>query len=184
MSAFAKAVGPAFKPGGESYGKSQLFHVVPHKPTLEAMTIVHDTFFDAIIAENLTALPDFFVGLAWNSITKKFVEESNKGIGCPQGVAEEPAFWVEEALTWGDAADTPRIKSFIQTVNADITAKLEAINATIPYIYLNDADETQDVFGGYPAANVQRLKQIRSKYDPKMVYTKLMPGGHKVAYAA
>lgn len=50
-------------------------------------------------------------------------------------------------------------------------------------IYLNDADLDQPVFAGYPAENVQRLKEIRAKYDPGMIYTNLMPGGFKVAHA-
>lgn len=68
-------------------------------------------------------------------------------------------------------------------VNANITAQLAAINATKAYNYLNDVDQDQDVFGGYPAANVERLKSIRDKYDPEMVFTDLMPGGWKVAQA-
>ncbi len=148
MAAFSEAVLPAFKSGGESYGLNQFFHVVSHAATLEAMTIVHDTFFDAVIAQNLTSLSDFFVGLAWNSITNKFIEASNSGIGCPQGVTEELVFWVEEAITWGDAADDATIENFVSTVNPNITAQLTAINATRPYLYLNDADQDQNVFRG------------------------------------
>lgn len=183
MGQFSQAVLPAFKEGGESYGLNQRFHVVSHAATREAMDIVHDTFFDAVIAQNLTSLSGFFVGLAWNSITTNFIEASNSGIGCPQGVPEEPVFWVEEALTWGDSADDAIIENFVQTVNANITAQLTAINATRAYIYLNDAEEDQAVFQGYPAENVLRLKEIRAKYDPLMIYTNLMPGGFKVAHA-
>lgn len=183
MGQFSQAVLPAFKEGGESFGLNQRFHVVSHAATREAMDIVHDTFFDAVIAQNLTSLSEFFVGLAWNAITTKFIEASNSGIGCPQGVPEEPVFWVEEAITWGDSADDAIIENFVQTVNANITAQLTAINATRAYIYLNDAEEDQAVFQGYPAENVVRLKEIRAKYDPLMIYTNLMPGGFKVAHA-
>jgi hypothetical protein len=183
MAAFAEAVLPAFQEGGESHGLQQRFHVISTTATREAMDIVHDTFFDAILSQGLSNLADFFVGLAWNSITTKFIEASNSGIGCPQGVAEEPVFWVEEAFTWGDSADDAKIEHFIQTVNANITAQLQAINATSSYIYLNDADPDQPVFQGYPAENLERLKAIRAKYDPLMIYTNLMPGGFKVAHA-
>lgn len=183
MGAFAQAVLPAFQEGGESHGLNQRFHVVSTVATREAMDIVHDTFYDAVKAEGLAELDDFFVGLAWNSITTSFLEASNSGIGCPQGVVEEPLFWVEQAFTWGDSADDEKIDNFVKTVNADITAKLEAINATSPYIYLNDADGDQPVFQGYPAENLKRLQRIRAKYDPLMIYTNLMPGGFKVAHA-
>lgn len=124
------------------------------------------------------------MGLAWNAITPSFLAASNAGIGCPQGVSEDPQFWVEESYSWGNAADSPTIDAFIATVNANMTAQLEAAGATIPYLYLNDADQTQDVFSGYPAANVERLKTIRDKYDPGMVFTNLMPGGQKVALSS
>ncbi len=181
MAAFSHAVLPAFQPGGESNGLHQRFHVVSHAATKEAMDIVHDTFFDAVITQNLSSLADFFVGLAWNSITTKIIEASNSGTGCPQKVLEEAVFWVEEAFTWGDGADDAMIESFVLSVNANITTQLEAINATRAYNYLNDADEDQKVLEGYPAENVVRLKEIRSKYDPLMIYTNLMPGGWKVA---
>jgi hypothetical protein len=92
MADFAAAVLPAFKEGGESYGLQQRFHVMSHVATLEAMTVVHDTYFDAVIKYNLGNLTGFFTGLAYNAITTKFTEQSNAGIGCPQGVPEEPVF--------------------------------------------------------------------------------------------
>ena len=183
MAAFSEAVLPAFQSGGESYGLQQRFHVVSHAATREAMDIVHDTFFDGIASYNLANKTGFIVGLAWNAITTQFINASNSGIGCPQGIDEEPVFWVEEALSWGDAADNALIEEFVVAVNANITAQLAAINATRAYNYLNDADQDQNVFGGYPAANVERLKRIRDKYDPDRVFTDLMPGGWKVAHA-
>ncbi|TVY81422.1 FAD-dependent monooxygenase yanF [Lachnellula suecica] len=54
------------------------------------------------------------------------------------------------------------------------------LNASLaPYIMIEES--ITDVFGGYPAENVQELKTIREKYDPNRVYTDLMPGGWKVA---
>ncbi|CZR57665.1 uncharacterized protein PAC_07554 [Phialocephala subalpina] len=156
----------AFKGEGESHGLNQRFHVISHTATLEAMNIVHDNFFDAVKKYDLGSLDGFFVGLAWNSITTKFIETSKAGIRCPRGVPEEPVFWIEESLTWGSAEDTPLIDDFLATTNANIMAQLEVIDATSAYIYFNDVDETQDVFAGYPAANVERMKTIRDIYDP------------------
>jgi hypothetical protein len=48
---------------------------------------------------------------------------------------------------------------------------------------MNDAGKGQPIFQSYPAANLRRLKTIRTKYDPLRVYTNLMPGGWKVADA-
>lgn len=129
-------------------------------------------------------MTSFFTGLAWNSITRNFLAQSNNGIGTPMGVPSDQAlFWVEESISWGSAVDTPRVEAFMADTNQIIQEELEKAGLTSDYLYLNDSDQTQDVFAGYPAENVARLKSIRAKYDPKMVYTKLMPGGFKVALA-
>ena len=48
---------------------------------------------------------------------------------------------------------------------------------------MNDAETGDEVFQGYGQENLQKLKEIRAKYDPDMTYTKLMHGGWKVGDA-
>lgn len=57
---------------------------------------------------------------------------------------------------------------------------LDALNATGSFYYLNEADEGQPVFESYPPENLKGLRKIRQKYDPKRIFTDLMPGGFKV----
>lgn len=134
MGAFSKIVGPSFAKGGESNGKHQLFHVQSIKATRDAMDIIHDVFFDGIVAHGLSDVPEFFAGLAYNPITTSFIAASNKGTGCPQGVPEEAVFWIEESLTWGEAEDSEKIDAFIADVNANMTAQLAAIGGASTYI--------------------------------------------------
>ena len=69
-------------------------------------------------------------------------------------------------------------------VNQEIAAKLKQAGLTqLPFYFLSDSDTGHKVFQGYGAENLQRLKDIRARYDPNMVYTKLMPGGWKVENA-
>lgn len=182
LARFSQAVAPAFKPGGVSHGLQQLFHVTSTKATKEAMEIVHDIFF-AAVAE-LVHLEGFFTGLAYLAITTSFTTASNTGVGTPQGLANEPVFWIEEAVTWKNAADSALVNSVLDKANAEIVKKLGEKNLLSKYIYLNDADAKQKVFESYPKANLVRLKSIRSKYDPSRVYTDLMKGGFKVDKAA
>lgn len=50
-----------------------------------------------------------------------------------------------------------------------------------PFIYLNYADISQDVFSSYGAENQRKLKEIQEKWDPEGVFGKrLQPGGFKV----
>ncbi|CZR68522.1 uncharacterized protein PAC_18421 [Phialocephala subalpina] len=125
----------------------------------EALNIVHDTLFAGVEAQ-----------LA-------------NGIGYPQRPVEIPTFWTEQSISWSRAEDDAILEHFKSSVNAEINAKLEVIKATSAYLYLSDASENQAVFQSYPPENLARLKAIRSKYDPTMVFTKLMPGGFKVANA-
>lgn len=48
------------------------------------------------------------------------------------------------------------------------------------FIYQNYATIQQDVFEGYGPENRARLSQIKQKYDPTGVFTKLQPGYFKI----
>ncbi|KAL1610485.1 hypothetical protein SLS60_002153 [Paraconiothyrium brasiliense] len=180
LAQYGTAMRPAFQPGGQSYGLNQKFHVVSTKATLKAVSIVHDTYFSSLQASGMAdRLPGFFSGLAWNCITKSWAAASQ---GAPQNMPQGPQFWVEQSLTWESADDSAEIEEWVASVNAEILEKLVAANATERYTYLNDADKGQAVFRTYGEENLEKLKAIRAKYDPRRVFTDLMPGGFKVAH--
>lgn len=182
LAQYGRAMRSAFKEGGQSYGLRQKFRVVSIKATAESLKIVHDTYFDSLAASGLAdRIPDFFTGLAFNVVNRNMAEKS---AGLPQNVPVEPAFWVEESVTWGQSVSADQeIEEWIKSVNVEIEAKLEAIDGLNRYFYLNDADKGQKVFESYGQESVERLKEIREKYDPHRVFTDLMPGGWKVDYA-
>ncbi|KAH7083199.1 hypothetical protein BKA63DRAFT_549625 [Paraphoma chrysanthemicola] len=179
LAAYSKLLRPAFQNGGPGHGFRQKFRVVSTKATREAMDIVHDTWFAKLTATDIANhVPGFFAGLAYNSITRTFAEHSQN---MPMAIEPVPQFWVEEAISWDHEADDAEVEQFLLDVNADIEAQLEEKDLALPYVYLNDADKNQKVFEGYGVENMKRLQAIRQKYDPKGVYTVLMPGGFKVA---
>jgi hypothetical protein len=179
LAAYAKMLRPAFEKGGPGHGFRQCFRVVSTKATREAMDIVHDTWFAKLIETDMAnRIPGFFAGLAYNSVTRTFAERSQN---MPMAIEPVAQFWVEEAVSWENAADDAEVEQFLRDVNVDIEAQLVEKDLSIPYVYLNDADKDQPVFEGYGEENVQRLKAIREMYDPNDVYTVLMPGGFKVA---
>ncbi|KAF2127464.1 FAD-binding domain-containing protein, partial [Dothidotthia symphoricarpi CBS 119687] len=179
LADYSRRLRPAFLPGGQGYGLRHRFRVVPTLATREAMDIVHDTWF-ALLRKNDLAnrVPGFLASLGYNSISRTFAEHSR---GTPAEFALVPQFWVEESLSWSNAADDAVMEQFLLDVNAQIEKKLVKRKLTTPYVYLNDADKGQDVWKGYKKENVARLKRVRSKYDPARVFTDLMPGGFKVA---
>ncbi|KAF3045592.1 hypothetical protein E8E12_010349 [Didymella heteroderae] len=159
LAQYGRAIRSAFKEGGQSHGLRQKFRIVSIKATAEALKIVHDTYFDSLKASGLANMvPEFFTGLAFNMVNRNLAEKS---AGLPQKIPLEPAFWIEESVTWNSSNGWPE-----------------------QILYPNDADKGQKVFESYGGESVARLKKIRDKYDPNRVYTDLMPGGWKVDFAS
>lgn len=71
-------------------------------------------------------------------------------------------------MAWSDA-----LREQIHAANLQ-AGKGEAI------MYMNDCSDSQKPFSGFPAANLAKLKTIRTKYDPKLVFRKLATGGYKL----
>lgn len=183
LAQYGRAIRSAFKEGGQSHGLRQKFRVVSIKATAKALKIVHDTYFDSLKASGLAdKVPDFFTGLAFNVVNRNLAEKS---AGLPQNIPIEPAFWIEESVTWSSSGEFDReIEDWVKSTNEGIEAKLQAIDGLSRYLYLNDADKGQNVFESYGSESVARLKKIRARYDPRRVYTDLMPGGWKVDHAS
>jgi hypothetical protein len=112
-----------------------------------------------------------------------FFEASKANGGDPQSVdtSSGTQIFVEESITCIGSLSDADVDKFYADTNAKITSLLEAKNKKIlKFLYMNDANALQPVFDGYPASSIERLKNIRAKYDPDRVYTNLMPGGWKV----
>lgn len=81
---------------------------------------------------------------------------------------------------WTNATDDAAVlawsKKVVEAVHASNVKKGLASNE----IYTGDAADWQDPIASYPAANIAKLKTIRSKYDPNLVFKNLVPGGFKI----
>jgi hypothetical protein len=164
--------------------------------TVAALEIIHEIYFGAVFAA-LSELDLWFTGMSPFPISKRFLaasaerENSIAGLhipkGDPMGLTPENLIVVELSLSYSNNATyEPIVTEFLHVIGREIREALckRGLEHMIhPWIYLNDADKGQDVFGGYPADNVLALRRIRDKYDPDRVYTDLMPGGWKVAHA-
>lgn len=161
---------------------SSRFRVLSLVVDRDAVDYVHDTFIAAATAK-LSGVVGLSASVTFQPITKEFIQQGIAKGGNPQGVdpAKAPYFWVVENLSWQDAKDDATASSFADSVTADIEAGLEARGVAGGYLYLNDAGKGQPIFQSYPAANLARLKAIRTKYDPLRIFTNLLVGGWKVA---
>ncbi|KAF7191854.1 Bifunctional solanapyrone synthase, partial [Pseudocercospora fuligena] len=171
-----------FEPGGASFGMRQKFHVISAKATMEAIAIIHDTYFSALQCSGLAnRVEGWLSDLAFNPMTKRSIETS---VDAPYShMPKEAALWPEFSVTWKHEKDDLEIDAFIERIDDEITRKLRAVNASLPFLYMNDADQGQNIFEGYGRESLRRLREIRGKYDPDRVFTDLMPGGYKVAHS-
>ncbi|KAH7381735.1 putative FAD dependent oxidoreductase [Pyrenochaeta sp. MPI-SDFR-AT-0127] len=166
-------------------GSRTRFSVVSVKAvSRDALQLVHDDLF-AAARSRLTGLAGISVGLVALPVGRRFVEASKANGGNPMGLdaAEGPFIWCIQTYNWLEAKDDVVIDEFSKTWGEQIAAQLEAKGWKDEFVYLNDADRWQNVFASFGADNLQKMKNIRHQYDPDMVFTRLMPGGWKVAHA-
>ncbi|KAJ0384486.1 hypothetical protein COL922a_008303 [Colletotrichum nupharicola] len=159
MGKYHQAVLPAFQKGGRAYGSRQRFHLLPIYANKEAMLIAHDMYFE-LAKSTFSNTEGGIIGLAFNPITSALLAATN-----------------------ARPADDEVVDKFISEFNTKVRERLEPMGVLYPFYYLNEADIGQSVFESYPDGNLDRLKEIRAKYDPGRVFTDLMPGGFKVAAA-
>ncbi|THY35165.1 FAD binding domain-containing protein [Aureobasidium pullulans] len=167
------------------HGLRNRFHVLSTYADRRALQTIHDSFF-AFVPVHLSSLQTYIATLTPMPITKQYFRASKVRGGNPMDLDPEdgPHIWYEMSVLYTVERDEEYVSAFLQTVDEEVKKMLAAEGIKQPkYLYLNDADKEQPVFEGYPAENVRKLKQIRHKYDPEMVFTNQMPGGWKVAHA-
>jgi hypothetical protein len=199
MHGWSEETAPSF---ARTKGLRQRFYtpltlrVTDNAETVAALETIHELYFGAV-SSALSRLDLWFTGMSPFPISKRFLaasaeRENSVGDihipkGDPMGLTLENLIVVELSLSYSnDATYEPIVTEFLHGIGREIREALcrRGLEHTIhPWIYLNDADKGQDVFGGYPVENVQALQQIRDKYDPDRVFTDLMTGGWKVAHA-
>jgi hypothetical protein len=72
----------------------------------------------------------------------------------------------------------------VEAWSQQLTEHLHAINQekgiASEFVYMGDAGNWQDPFVGFPAENVNRMREIRAAYDPSKVFSRLNWGGFKL----
>ncbi|KAL8912284.1 MAG: hypothetical protein Q9171_002656 [Xanthocarpia ochracea] len=85
--------------------------------------------------------------------------------------------------TWNDTKDDQLAQETAVRLFDEIEKEAQSQNKPslfVPYKYLNYADGSQDVISGYGKNNVNRLRKVSRKYDPRGVFQRQVPGGFKL----
>ncbi|KAH8652031.1 hypothetical protein BX600DRAFT_386550 [Xylariales sp. PMI_506] len=170
-------------PYSSDVGFREIFHFLSVPANKTAMTIITETYFNATYS--LANVTGYQTALSTMPITS-LVAELSTGFATGLGDSSAPSFWVVESPTWLYPADDAQVLAAHTEANEQIIANLAAAGfSTLPFVYLSDSEKTEfaEVWQGYGVENVRKLQAIRNKYDPEDVFTKLVSGGAKVAYA-
>jgi hypothetical protein len=87
---------------------------------------------------------------------------------------------VNMIATWSDAADDDTVDKASKALVSAIQRDLRQLGALDPFIYINYAAPWQRPIEAYGEASVEKLRRVQRVYDPRRVFTDLVPGGFKI----
>lgn len=125
---------------------------------------------------------DFATHVAFQPVPRLFVENSIESGGNIMGLDKDPhdnillqvsaSVRTAELATWADV----RAKVLLEDIRS-----FAGKDRLSDWVYLNYANASQSVFGGYGSDNVRRMREVATMYDPDGVFQKLCPGGSKIS---
>jgi hypothetical protein len=89
--------------------------------------------------------------------------------------------WLVLDIGWWKEEDDAVAHNATRSLLNKIEQATKAEDTYMRYIFMNDASWDQPVIDHYGTNNVRRMRQVRSKYDPKSVFYNLVPGGFKLS---
>jgi hypothetical protein len=84
------------------------------------------------------------------------------------------------SATWTDKSDDATIEKTARDLFSAIEDQARRLGVYEPFIYLNYAAPWQDPIASYGEDNVERLKLVSKKVDPRGIFQFGVPGGFKI----
>jgi hypothetical protein len=129
---------------------------------------------------------DFVTQCLFQPFPKLFGQISAKTGGNVLGVHQQP----HNALLWLAVTQVRTVEQekFAYGLVHDWVKSLQRFAGSISggnlqWTYLNYADKSQDPLKSYGTENLHFMQNVAEKYDPKLVFQKLCPGGFKLSDA-
>lgn len=165
---------------GQPAGDRQSFWTFTIHNSAELMLELSALFAEDVA--KLASIADLLAALNFQVISKATTSHFGKNGGNSLGMtaADGPLILINVATTWTNAADDVLMYATIASFMARGKAAASAKSMLHPYVYLNYADASADVFGSYGAASKAELLATHKKWDAFNVFTQLQPGGHKL----
>ena len=87
---------------------------------------------------------------------------------------------VNLGMTWSNAADDDTVDKAARALVEAIQRAVGKLDALDPFVYVNYAAPWQQPIESYGEASAERLRSVQRVYDPRRVFTDVVPGGFKV----
>ena len=81
---------------------------------------------------------------------------------------------------WPDSTFDEVVQETAEKMTRDIACIADEMGLLHEFQYINYADPSQDPIGSYGVQNVEYLRQVSRKHDPKGVWQRQVPGGFKL----
>jgi hypothetical protein len=91
-----------------------------------------------------------------------------------------PLFHILFYVSWADEKDDKVVMSAAQGFMAAANELAREMGREKEYMYMPYSGPYQEVVQGYGRENVERLKKVKSRFDPRGVWEKLQPGYFKL----
>ncbi|KAJ6261345.1 Bifunctional solanapyrone synthase [Drechslerella dactyloides] len=98
------------------------------------------------------------------------------------GQAGKTIMIVSINLTWLASAQDAAAAACVGKAFAAMEARARARNVYHPYKYMNYANGTQDVLGGYGTNSVNRLRSVKRRVDPTNDFGRLVKGRYRIPW--
>lgn len=154
------------------YGKRNVYGTFTFRPSIELHTIILSIFREEF--EKIKHIDGMQPNVIMHPLSRRTISQMNKNEGNALGLKEEdgPLIIVNYAGKWDHEADDHAFYgAYYQFMDRAESAAKE-MGLWHRFKYVNYAEGTQNVWGGYGAENLKRLKQIQRKVDPLRVFTK------------
>ncbi|EXU98881.1 FAD/FMN-binding dehydrogenase [Metarhizium robertsii] len=90
---------------------------------------------------------------------------------------------VMATATWSNAADDEAVNMAMKKLIATTEHNVGRMGKLDPFIYIDYAAQWQNPIASYGPASVDKLLETQRKYDPRRVFTRMVPGGFKLAHS-
>lgn len=107
------------------------------------------------------------------------VEKGGNILGLDRNTGENLVLFQID-LSWQRQEDDALFDEVGQSMIDELGAFAKSIGGLNEYVYLPYAYHTQNPLAGYGQENLQKLRQVAKKYDPRGVFQKDVPGGFKL----